>query len=174
MCRGVVLTWQILAANDCAYRMRQRASWVFMQDLDEYFEVVPPRTTAQLLQAYHDRSWLTTGCLVFSIHHCLWTDKGGDTTSITSNSGSSSDSGGSGGGVDELLVARMVYRWPHIYCQTANETDPAHCIGQPGHRKYIINPQKVRLLCTALYCAVFCCRIVCCVVQNRRNGNVLI
>lgn len=90
-CLCVVALLQTLAIHDCAYRMRPLAKWVLMQDMDEYLEVVPPATARKLLEAHEGRPWITTGCIVFSVLHCIGSiDPLTDTNTNTNSNGDGS------------------------------------------------------------------------------------
>lgn len=116
---------QGLAIQDCLYRARPLAKWVFMHDFDEFLVVTPPTTVPQLLRKYEDKAWITHGCIVFGIHEC------------------SSKPGEEEG--KKMLVEKILYTWPHIYCQN-KELDANFCLDHFGHRKYILNPRKVDLI----------------------------
>ncbi|CAI5467154.1 unnamed protein product [Closterium sp. Yama58-4] len=147
-------TWlygQSLAIQDCMYRSRRTAQWVFMQDFDEFLELLPPLTMPALLDKYHDRPWITYGCTVYNMSFCVDTPR--DASAASNPTRRSGDlrgaaAGGGGGGrrvhMEGLLIERMHFRWPHVYCMDTQKYRPEHCLDQEGHRKYILNPRKVQ------------------------------
>ena len=42
-----------------------------------------------------------------------------------------------------FFVEEALYRWPNIYCLSKIHP-PEMCLDHPGHRKYIVDPRKVR------------------------------
>ncbi|GJP51797.1 hypothetical protein CLOM_g10936 [Closterium sp. NIES-68] len=146
---------QSLAIQDCMYRSRRVAEWVFMQDFDEFLEVLPPLTVPALLAKYQGRPWISYGCAVFNSSYCVDSPTNaaaGLATHDRRRNGDLRGGGGAAGGgggarrvhMEGLLIERMHFRWPHIYCMDTQKYRPEHCLDQEGHRKYILNPRRVQ------------------------------
>eukprot|EP00271_Cylindrocystis_brebissonii_P002071 TRINITY_DN12413_c0_g3_i2.p1 TRINITY_DN12413_c0_g3~~TRINITY_DN12413_c0_g3_i2.p1 ORF type:complete len:715 (+),score=150.60 TRINITY_DN12413_c0_g3_i2:227-2371(+) len=89
---------QTLALQDCLYRSRVSAKWIFVADFDEYLEAVPPNTLTSLLTAYQLKTWLSFGGHWWDVNQCSFQSKaendeskeeGGRLESILSSSFSS-------------------------------------------------------------------------------------
>lgn len=60
-----------MAATDCAYRLRFRASWAVVLAFDEYPSLAPPTVRlSQLLQDNTGVPWVSLGVLNFDTEMC--------------------------------------------------------------------------------------------------------
>jgi len=111
--------------HDCLHRSRESARWVFFHDLDEYLQVMPPRTVPALLEQYRGKPYITHGCYIYSIDNCeesnVWDPQH-----------------------DEFAIELLLFRLERPYC-TNGDYEPNMCLDYHGHRKLIVNPRKVTL-----------------------------
>eukprot|EP00897_Mesotaenium_endlicherianum_P011063 jgi/Mesen1/9986/ME000072S09401 len=112
------------ALNDCLYRTRFTAKWVFVHDLDEFIEFVPPHTLKSTLTQHKDKAFLTHGVVWWDHQRCnkkSWEGHWG--------------------------AERLVFKDPNPYCY-ANPgfSDPNYCLEWHGHRKYLFQPSQVYVL----------------------------
>ena len=52
-----------------------------------------------------------------------------------------------GSGEGSFIIERILFRWPGLYCATEDKNkfpDREYCLDHFGHRKYFLNPRKVR------------------------------
>eukprot|EP00271_Cylindrocystis_brebissonii_P015844 TRINITY_DN38894_c0_g1_i1.p1 TRINITY_DN38894_c0_g1~~TRINITY_DN38894_c0_g1_i1.p1 ORF type:complete len:603 (-),score=115.58 TRINITY_DN38894_c0_g1_i1:556-2364(-) len=119
-------TWsmgQAVATFDCMYRLRSTSKWILFVDLDEFLEPIAPHTMDSLLRDYKDRAWITFGSLWWGTEQC--NDKEGG---------------------EKAYLERMTYHWSKHFCSEPEKyPDWKYCLEAPGHRKYILNPRKVRI-----------------------------
>ena len=128
---------QGLALIDCILRSRQTANWVTILDFDEYFDIGPPLSLPSLLSAHPSAPWFTFGKTWFNVSYCVPPEEG--------MKESDNQEGVRGGRVgDEFLVERMQLRWPEYYCVYKEKYPQDLCLDFHGHRKYVLNPRKVR------------------------------
>ena len=128
---------QGLALIDCILRSRQTANWVTILDFDEYFDIGPPLSLPSLLSAHPSAPWFTFGKTWFNVSYCVPPEEG--------MKESDNQEGVRGGRVgDEFLVERMQLRWPEYYCVYKAKYPQDLCLDFHGHRKYVLNPRKVR------------------------------
>lgn len=114
---------QALAMHDCLYRNRRLSKWVMYLDIDEYLEVPPPRTFAEILKTHEDKVWISHGSYVFSTMFC---------------------EGGKAWAGEKYAVEVMLQRQKHIFC--IGNFDPQKCPTFYGYRKLIANPRKLELV----------------------------
>ena len=123
----VVVYVQLLAITDCVYRTRLTSKWVFMADTDEYIVAQPPLTIRSILQQHSEAAFITHGQTAMGSQKCL---------NVT--------------GLNVFTIERIIFRWPGKgYCtletrQDFNEATRPYCLDHFGHRKYFLNPRKVR------------------------------
>ncbi|CAI5949544.1 unnamed protein product, partial [Closterium sp. NIES-64] len=50
-----------------------------------------------------------------------------------------------GGSVDDTIMKRMRFHWPHVYCVGEKDMgySPDHCLNFYGHRKFLVDPRQV-------------------------------
>ena len=118
---------QLLAITDCMYRTRLTSKWVFMADTDEYLVPKPPLTMRSILAQHSEAAFITHGQTAAGSQKCV------DVR-----------------GPNVFAVERTVFRWPGKgYCtleerEDFEEATRRYCLDHFGHRKYFLNPRKVR------------------------------
>ena len=94
-----------------------------MQDMDEYLVPKAPLTVGSILRAHSDAAYITHGQTVVGSKHCLESRR-----------------------PNSFTVERAVFKRRGLaYCNIQrNESMRPLCLGSYGHRKYLLNPRKVR------------------------------
>ena len=95
-----------------------------MADMDEYIVPRAPETLGSLLRKYPEAAYLTHAQTAGAGEMCV-----------------------EGRGEGAFILERLIFRWPGLFCAVEDESkfpDRNYCLDHYGHRKYFLNPRKVR------------------------------